>query len=70
MTREESLQIAIECWDDSRTEAITIIPSLAEVFAEQLFIATNPGAHFCTEWDFLLIAPGETEWEACSCIKQ
>ena len=27
------------------------------------------GWHFCPEWDFLLIAPGMVEAEACVCGK-
>ena len=69
MTREEALQLAAQCWCDPRTENNTLDLELATVFAEQLFIVTNPGAHYCTEWDYLLIAPGEPEWDACICNK-
>ena len=67
LTREKSLEIAAQCWCDYRVHDRVMDTKLAEVFADTIFFITNPGAHYCTEWDFLLIAPDEPEWDACLC---
>ncbi len=28
----------------------------------------HPGAHFCADWDFMLIWKGTAEWDACLCV--
>ncbi len=31
------------------------------------FKDSHPGAHFCKDWDFMLIWETTAEWEACLC---
>lgn len=31
------------------------------------FREAHPGAHFCADWDFMLIWKDTAEWDACLC---
>lgn len=31
------------------------------------FREEHPGAHFCADWDFMVIWKGTPEWDACLC---
>ena len=48
-------------WNFREIERVGIIPAG--------FRDYYPGAHFCKEWDFMLIWKGTAEWDACLCHK-
>ncbi len=48
-------------WDVEEIERAGTIPDG--------FSLDRPGAHFCKEWDFMLIWKGTPEWDACLCTE-
>lgn len=40
---------------------------LSKTEAREMLDRLEPKVHYCTEWDYLLIRPGDVEFEACVC---